>query len=624
MANKFDIIISATDRATDAIRRVNQNINRITQPIREVRRAATDLGRELGLGKVSTAFGEVRRSVGQVGEGIRRIVAPLAAVVGVGSISGVAALATEWGHMGLEISNTSRNLGVAVTDLQSLRGAANMLGVSSEALNGGLMTLGDTLNDAKWGRNQGALAMMRRLGVGIHMTADGSIDAVRGLKDMAGAISKIKSVETQRLVARQFGLEALLPLLRKGSAAISEYQEKAATLGGVHSQESINQAAAFGVQLNYLSIATKGLRTSIGDKLVPVLMPFVQRLTDWTAANRELIATKIAGFVQQFATWLSRVDFGKVLQGSADFIKKIDGVVEGFGGWKNVLIGIVGLKILGAVSPLISLAVALAQVGVSLGLVAAGSAGLAILAGATGFYAGYKGAEYLFGDKPDTGAKQPSGFGIHLRTKADLRAEASRQRVEVGLSPLAPGAMLSKDELRKEARQQWMATFGMPRDSRPLGIRSNNPLNLMPGGKEAVFPSMEAGINAAMSNLMTKRYFGGGNNTAAGIINTWSPPNAPGNSPEKNANYIAGVTKEVGAGPLDSNNPAVMSKLLSAMIRQENGAGSYDKSKMDQAVAHVVVEFKNQPAGTSATAKSAGGGDVPVRIAMSMPTLVSP
>jgi hypothetical protein len=334
----------------------------------------------------------------------------------------------------------------------------------------------------------------------------------------------------------------------------------------------------------------------------------------------------VAQFVEGFVTWLNKVDFNKVLKGVTEFIQKVGQVVDGLGGWKNVLIGIVGLKVLSAVSPLISLAAALSQVGVSLGLIAAGSGGLALLVGAVGaasVYAGYKAAEYLFGDKPHSASASGVGPALHLRTKADLRAEASRQRTEVGLSPLPPGPVMSKADLAREARR--MDLFGLlPVKAAPLGIRSNNPLNLMPGGKEAVYPSMESGIAAALANLQGRRYFGGGNDTVAGIVNTWSPPNAPGNSPEKNANYIAGVTKEVGDGHLDGNNPAVMAKLLSAMIRQENGAGTYDKQKMDAAVAHVTVEFKNQPAGMSATAKSASGADVPVRVAMSMPTLISP
>lgn len=625
MANEFRIVITAVDRATQSVRNINDRISRITRPVQDVRRSIAGLGRELGLGKVATSFGKVASQVKAVANNARAIAAPVAAVIGVGSLAGIAALATEWGRMGMEVSNTSRNLGIATSDLQSLRGAALLAGVSSESLTGGMLALGDTINDAKWGRNQGVVALMSRLGMGFHMTRDGSVDTVRSLKDLAAAIGNIKSVQTQHNVARQFGVEALLPLLRKGTKEIDAYQKKIAGLGGVQSAASMEGAAQFGLQLNYLKAATDGLRMSIGEQLMPIMMPMVERLTSWIAANRELIATRVGEFVKGFAAWLGKVNFNNVLKGIADIIKTIGRVVDAFGGWKNVILAVIGLKVLGAVAPLVSLAAALAGVSASLVALAAGTGGLAILAAVAG-YAGYKGAEYLFGDKSAKpsdsagGVRQPA---LHLRTKADLHDEANRQRIAVGLAPLAPRRAMSKDELKAEARLQWMESFGLP--PAPLGIRSNNPLNLMPGGKEAVFPSMETGISAALQNLMGKRYFGGGNNTVAGIVNTWSPPNAPGNSAAKNANYIAGVEREVGTGPLDQSNPQTMAKLLSAMIRQENGS-AYDKPKMDEAVQRVVVEFKNAPAGTTATTTggNSGGAPTPMRVATSMPLMGMP
>jgi hypothetical protein len=619
MANEFKIVISAVDKATASVRRINDSISRITRPVADVRRSVAGLGREMGLGKVAASFGKVSKSAGAVAKSVRSIAAPIAAVAGIGSLASIAALATEWGRMGMEVSNTSRNLGIATSDLQSLRGAAQLAGVSSESLTGGMLSLGDTINDAKWGRNQGVVALMARLGMGFHMTQDGSVDTVRSLKDLSAAIGKIKSVETQHNVARQFGVEALLPLLRKGAKEIDAYQKKIAGLGGVQSAASMERAAQFGLQLNYLKAATDGLKLSIGEQLMPIMQPLVGKLTSWIAANRELIATRVSEFVKGFAAWLSKVNFNNVLKGITNIIRTIGRVVDAFGGWKNVILAVVGLKILSAVAPLIMLAAALASVGVSLGAIAAGTGGLAILA-AVAAYAGYKGAEYLFGDKPAATRARGQSPAAHLRTKADLYAEANRQRIDAGLSPLAPRGLMTKDVLKAEARQQWIQTFGLPRGSgaAPLGIRSNNPLNLMPGGKEAVFPTVETGISAALQNLMGKRYFGGGNDTVAGIVNTWSPPNAAGNNPAKNANYIAGVEREVGSGHLDATDPQTMAKLLSAMIRQENGS-AYDKPKMDDAVQRVVVEFKNAPAGMSASISGGSRTPTSVRVATAMP-----
>jgi hypothetical protein len=39
--------------------------------------------------------------------------------------------------------------------------------------------------------------VLNRLGVGIHKTKDGSIDAARGFRDLAGAIAATKNVQVQ-------------------------------------------------------------------------------------------------------------------------------------------------------------------------------------------------------------------------------------------------------------------------------------------------------------------------------------------------------------------------------------------------------------------------------------------
>src|SRR5207245_4911439 len=105
---------------------------------------------------------------------------------------GSAALSNEWARLGSEAARTSRTLGVSTSDLQSLRGAAEIAGVSSSDLTGGLKSLGDTMQDALYGRNQQALAVLNKLGVGIHRTSSGAIDSTRAFNDLATAISNVK------------------------------------------------------------------------------------------------------------------------------------------------------------------------------------------------------------------------------------------------------------------------------------------------------------------------------------------------------------------------------------------------------------------------------------------------
>jgi hypothetical protein len=640
MANNLKIVITAVDRATASVRRINASIANITRPVREVRQSAANLARELGLDKVNKSLGRVVGSAKRVAGAVGRIAAPLAGVIGVGSIAGVAAMATEWGRMGIEVANTSRNLGVTTSQLQGLRGAAQMAGIGSESLAGGLQSLGDTINDARWGRNQGALALMSRLGIRFHQTADGSVDVVRSLKDVSAAVGNIKSVETQRLVAREFGVEALLPLLRKGGKAIDDYQKKAAALGAVQSPAAIAQAEAFGLQLNYLNLATQGLRNSIAERLTPVLMPLLEQLTAWVSKNRELIAGKVAKFVEGIAKWLQRIDFDKVLDGVTNLVKAIDTMVDRIGGWQNAAVAFGAIMALNVLAPVASLALSLTSLTTTvipaairmlaaLGGAGAAAEGAAAAAGTAGIAAGGGAAAVGGAAAAGAGAVGAGALGraaLAGATRLALPLAALWGLYQIGRTGFALKDLYDISHRERlqltpgaQARVAGGALKGLPSlGAAPLGIRSNNPLNIQRNGQEAVYPTMELGIANAYDDLYGK--IGRGINTPAAIVNRWSPPNAPGNSAAKNANYVKSIEDVIGSGPIDRDNSDTMAKLISTMARFENGAAQANNAAIEEKTMHVVLELRGAPPGTTATAKTQTGNSTPVRIAMAMPS----
>lgn len=363
MANNFQITISAIDRVTAVVRRINASMDRVTQPIRQIRASVQALSKEMGFDKMGQAIGGVTKSARELTGRLMSMLGPLAIIVGGGTIAGIAAMATEWGRMGSEIERSSQMLDMSRNNLQSLRGAAAAAGVGAEELTGGLKSLGDTMEDALYGRNQQALVVLDRLGIGIHKTKNGSIDAARGFRDLAGAIASTKNVQVQGLIARTFGLEAALPLLRQGPQAIEEYERKVASLGGVMSGEALVAADKFRESMSYLQIATQGVRNSIGERLVPILEPLIQQFTVWTAANRDLIATKVREFVEGLAHWINELDFKRIGEDIRKFAIDVESVVDSLGGWKNVAAGLVFVLNAGLIANVINLGFAIGKLG---------------------------------------------------------------------------------------------------------------------------------------------------------------------------------------------------------------------------------------------------------------------
>lgn len=118
----------------------------------------------------------------------------------------------------------------------------------------------------------------------------------------------------------------------------------------------------------------------------------------------------------------------------------------------------------------------------------------------------------------------------------------------------------------------------------PRGIRNNNPGNIEIGSQSwqgqvagndprfATFETPEAGIRALAKNLITYQDKHG-LNTVESIINRWAPAKE-----NQTGAYVQAVAKEIGVKPSDPINvrdPAMLSKLASAIIRHENGQHPY-------------------------------------------------
>ncbi|PLP96972.1 phage tail tip lysozyme [Cupriavidus pauculus] len=349
MANTFKITIAAVDKATATVRRVNQSMARLTSPVRDLKQSLGGLGRELGLNKVSQSLGSVAKSARGAVSGVTALVPPLGAITGAATIAGIAALANNWGKLGAEIDRTSSILGVSTKELQQYQAAAKLAGLSAEDMNGSLKSLGDTLEDAAYNRNSQALILMNQLGISLTRTKTGAVDATRALRQVAEAIARQGgNVQAQRLIARTFGVEQLLPMLQKGAAGIEQYVAQARALGSVMGDDQIQAAKDYAQNVAKLDLAIDGLKASIGNALIPVLSPLLAQLSEWVTKNRDLIATKVGEFVKGIADWVKSVDWGKVARGIGSF-------VDALGGVKGVAIALAAITFAGPIAGVISL-----------------------------------------------------------------------------------------------------------------------------------------------------------------------------------------------------------------------------------------------------------------------------
>jgi hypothetical protein len=163
--------------------------------------------------------------------------------------------------------------------------------------------------------------------------------------------------------------------------------------------------------------------------------------------------------------------------------------------------------------------------------------------------------------------------------------DVKKGAIGVGLAGLmattslgATGKKHTGDHIRKSA-QQTSTQKAVTR-----GIRNNNPGNIKKSetkwkgkigedGKFEIFDTPENGIRALTKIIKTynNKY---NLNTIAGIIKRWAPPHE-----NDTKSYIKNISKKVGINyddKIDLSNTSVLTRLIKAIIEQENGRNPYN------------------------------------------------
>ena len=345
MTNQAKIVITAVDQATATMLKIRAEMRAMTQPMRDIKASMGRFAEGSGLRQMQRDFQKIGHAARAVGGAVTRIVAPMAAIVGVGSIAGLAELSRQWANMGWTIERTAQTLGIAPEKLQALQGAAKLAGLSADDMTNSLGALGNTLQDALFGRNQQAMYALNQLGITIHKTATGAVDSTRALSDLSAVIQRYNGQpQVQQRIADQFGIGALLPLLRQGPEAIRRFEAQARSLGYVMGGDALRNSTALGQSFAELQMSLIGLRNSISNALFPVLTPMLNNLTQWVASNRQLIAQNVSRWVSEIVQWVRSVDWGAVWRDITGVIAEIrnmasgiNDVVQSLGGWKTAL-----------------------------------------------------------------------------------------------------------------------------------------------------------------------------------------------------------------------------------------------------------------------------------------------
>src|SRR5450830_84415 len=267
MANSFQITISAVDKATAVVQKINAQVNQMMAPFNNLSKSVNNLGKAIGMNPLVQGLQKVGSAAAAAGDKIRSIVAPLMAVIGIGSIAGVAALAAGLGRVQVALFNQATSIGMSTQELQKWQGAAKLTNLSADDMSGALAAVGEKLDNAF--RTPETVRDMNAIGIEMHRLKNGSVDTARAILDIAGAMEKQGNVETKKRIADAFGVSAIFPLLVQGRAAVEAFYRDSSRTTKIFTPEEIEQGRKYQQQVMAVDLAMNGLKNSLGIALLP-------------------------------------------------------------------------------------------------------------------------------------------------------------------------------------------------------------------------------------------------------------------------------------------------------------------------------------------------------------------
>ena len=371
------------------------------------------MGDDTGVTRLATGFQSVHRRVAGAAESLGRFAPALAGLASVATVAGIAQLVNTWTSFGTRLGLDASRIGVTAQRLHGLQGAARLAGTSAETLTDGMETLGGNLVDAVGGRNTAVVQMLSTLGIGFRNASTGGARLAQDvLPEIADRISKIRDPFLRaRAATTLFGGAGrdLLPFLDRGSAGIRELTALSERYGLVNDRGVAGARDMARAQVQ-MGLAAEGLGYAISERVAPILVPMLDRLSDWVASHREQIGSFFSDVAARIERWVDSGGIDRVTTAITNFGTRIAAIVDGVGGATTALEIFfalwVGAKVLRVLASIAQVTTALRGLGAAQSLPSGGAPALATAGpgrrssgiSALGMFGGPLGALSLYND----------------------------------------------------------------------------------------------------------------------------------------------------------------------------------------------------------------------------------
>lgn len=361
------VVISADDRVSSIIERINTRITHMQAPVRRVQAAFGRFASLSGLSRLNNGIVAIGRSAVGAFQSLGQIVPVLGTLTGAASVAGVYRLASAWAQVGTDLRTTSRTMSMAPQKLQAMQNAAKLAGGSAESMTGALQQLSQT----SWAalNNQDPAAVAQFKAIGIHAEDLQKLSPDKLFLRVAASLRQIRNPAAQAVAATTlFGgaAQGLMPIFQQTNKEWEQTLNQATRYSHM-TQASVDAANSLRRSQAALGESVEDFGYSIAEAAAPGVRELTDFITQLISANRKWIAQDIGGYVHTFVTWLRAGGWNRIRGDIVGVYHAVSNVVDRLGGWKSA--GRDALFAIGALYALPVLAglanVALAVIGIA-------------------------------------------------------------------------------------------------------------------------------------------------------------------------------------------------------------------------------------------------------------------
>lgn len=318
----LSVTVTAVDKATATINSVRDRVGTVIEPTRQLTAAFGRLSEASGLARVSSGLSTAAGHATSFAKSLAFAAVPLA---GGGIIAGATSSATAFVNTGRQLLSGARALEMSVPQLHAFQNGARLAGIGAENATDGLKSFGQVLYDAVGGRNAEAMAasQLPRLGFNLRDASGRARTASDALGDVAESIARLNNApREQAQLAKVYGVEALLPMLRRGRAGVAELLAQGRSVGTL-TQGQAEQAKRLELQWDSMRAVGDRLALTVGGALAPAMERGITRAQTWAQANEATISTALVGRLEQAG------------RGTWTFVSAVDRAVTSTVGWET-------------------------------------------------------------------------------------------------------------------------------------------------------------------------------------------------------------------------------------------------------------------------------------------------